>query len=139
MSEDVNLLRVLRNRKDYSSSINDLALDSYDAYTRYLLTWYKHYFKTYSEVQDLNVGDLLSLIKIKTPSMTKEQAVKLDKVCANIDKPLDPIVRKVTLDGLSERAYAKRLEALVNDYMDEQEVDLIHEIHMLPLENVRSM
>lgn len=127
----MNLLKVLRNRKDFASSIGSLAVDSYDSYTRYMLKWYAAYFKAYPVVNEIVMGDLLSLIKLKTPSMTPEQATVIERICVNVSKPISDEVRAVTLSGLAEREFSKRIETLIAAYNDEQEIDILHEIKML--------
>lgn len=128
---DLNLLKVMLNRKDYVSTYPSLPIDSYDEMTRWMLAWYPKYFKAYPEDTAIDVSKLQSYITLKLPEGTdKNFRTKLNLVLKGMSSPLDSTIRDVTLSTIGERKFAKDLEMLVRRYQDGEEVDIINEVSL---------
>lgn len=126
---DLNLLKVMLNRKDYISTYKDLPLDSYDEMTRWMLKWFKLYLATYAEDVVIDVDKLQSLITLKSPSkLPDDQQTKLNLVLKGLQVPIDSTVRDVTLSSLGERKLVKEVEMMCRQWNDGDEIDFIHDL-----------
>lgn len=128
---DLNLLRVMMTRKQFQSSYKAITLDLYDANTRNMLAWFNAYFKAYPSAEKIDVSELSSLIKLKTPNMTHEQNALWDTMLKQLRTPISEDAKFITLQALEEKYLQKTAEMLCKRYEDGEEVDLVFELNKL--------
>jgi RNAse (barnase) inhibitor barstar len=96
-----------------------------------MLAWFEVYFKSYPEHDVVNIDDLGSLIKLKSPKLTKEQSALWDSLLKQLHQPITPEAEHVTISAIEERRLAKTAEMLCRRYDDGEEIDIIFELNKL--------
>ncbi len=130
MSGDLNLLRVMMERKQYTSSFNSIPQELYDMNTRAMLAWFKLYYKSYEQHTRIDIDTLGSLIRLKG-KQTKEQLVLTEQILKQLREPLPADIRANTLNLLEERRLSGEAAMLIKQFEDGEEVDLTFELNKL--------
>lgn len=126
---DLNLLKVMLNRKDFISNYSSLPKDSYDAMTRWMLDWLEKYYKAYESDTSIDVDKLSSYIRIKLPDKLDDaNEAKLNMILKGLKGYLDPEIREVTIAAINERKFVKELEMMVRRWNDGEEIEIVHEV-----------
>lgn len=125
---DLNLLRVLMNRKQFKSSASAVPHEQYDSNTVAMLKWFKYYFDSYPEHDKINVDELSSLIRLKA-KLSNESMALMNELLKQLRTPIPEDVRATTLNALEERRIGGEIEMLIQQWNDGQEIDLIYELH----------
>lgn len=130
---DINLLKVMLERKQFSSSYKNIELSLYDANTQAMLKWFNLYFKSYEKHDRIDLETLKSLIRLKTKASkeTSESMALTNAIIKQLSVPIDPAVRSNTLNVLEEKKLAAESAALIKQYEDGEEIDIIFELNKL--------
>lgn len=127
---DMNLLRCMMEKAQFTGSFKSIPLELYDANTVAMLQWFKIYFKNYEDHERINVDDLGSLIKLKT-KQTKEVMALTNEILRQLKQPLPVDARAITLMGLEERRLSAEAAMICKKYDDGEEIDVVFELNKL--------
>lgn len=129
---DLNLLRAMMERKQFTGSFKSIPLELYDSNTVAMLQWFKLYFKSYEEHDRVDVPTLGSLIKLKT-NQTKEAMALTNEILRQLKVPLPMDVRANTINALEERRLSAEAAMICKKYDDGEEIDVIFELNKLAI------
>lgn len=130
---DINLLKVMLERKQFSSLYKNIELSLYDANTQAMLKWFNVYFKNYEAHDRIDLETLKSLIKLKTKvtDKTEESMALTNAIIRNLSVPLDPEVKATTLNALEEKKLAAESAQIITRYEAGDEIDIVFELNKL--------
>lgn len=129
---DLNLLRAMMERKQFTGSFKSIPLELYDSNTVAMLQWFKLYFKSYEDHDRVDVPTLGSLIKLKT-NQTKEAMALTNEILRQLKVPLPMDVRANTINALEERRLSAEAAMICKKYDDGEEIDVIFELNKLTI------
>lgn len=135
---DLNLLRVMMERKQFTGSFKSIPMDLYDPHTVTMLGWFKLYYKSYEDHERIDVDTLGSLIKLKTtPHADKAkrdaQTALMNEMLRNLKQPLPLDIRATTLNALEERRLSAEAAMICRKYDEGEEIDVIFELNKLAI------
>lgn len=136
---DTLVLAALKERSRFRTLSGVVPSGMLTPETQAMLAWYKCYFDTFPEHEQVDVDALVSLIRLRSaPSSAESVAVTL-ALAEQLRKPVSEGTMKGILGQLHELDLAGRAGALVARYNNGEEIELAFELNKLSTSIMRSM
>lgn len=127
---DIAIVKAMELRQRWRSLAPLVPTDMLVPDAKALLGWYSVYYKTYPDKNEIDHDLLLSLIKTKA-KLTQEQWVPVKAAVERLKKFDDHDAIQGIVNNLLERDFEGRLGAVLSQYSEGSEVDLVYEVSKL--------
>lgn len=133
MSADLNLLRCLLERKQFTSVYKSIPAQTYDKNTQAMLKFFKSYFDAYDTHEQIDLEVLSSHIQ-STTKQTEQGAALIRAMLKQLAVPVAEDVKSVILNALEERRLEHRAALILEQYAAGEEIDLVFELNKIASE-----
>lgn len=128
---DVQLLRILKHRKDFNSLAHALPSSALEDQTKAILADFKDYFDTFKDHNVIDFTVFIPRFKRRHPTLTPEQWNIYLGVIRNIQADPDDSTREGILHDMHELAFGARVAEIAAKYHEgELRTDLLAEIQL---------
>ena len=136
---DTLVLAALRDRSRYRTLSGVVPAGMLTSETQAMLAWYKCYFESFPEHDEVDVDALISLIRLRSGTGSAESVAVAIALAEQLRKPVPESTLKGILARLYELDLAGRAGAIVARYNNGEEVELAFELNKISTGIMRSM
>lgn len=104
-----------------------------------MLQWFELYFSAFPERDNIDVDELISLVKLRSEHASADSVGVMLHLCSLLRVPLEDAAIRGIVGQLLELDLAGKAGALVSQYNNGAEVELAYELQMLAAQTRRSM
>lgn len=125
---DVNLLRIMKYRKEFTKIYSHFPQNVLEDDTRSLLKDFKRYFDTYKEHDVIDLQEFIPRMKQWHPSMLEERLTTRINVLKQVRKDVDDDTYNSVTQEIYKQALATTAQNVLEDYMEGEVGDLAFEL-----------
>jgi replicative DNA helicase len=126
---DVQLLRILKYRRDYKSLIGSIPTTATEPQTKAILDDFEDYFSSFPDHNVIDFTVFIPRFKRRHPTLTPEQWTMYLAILRNIQQDADVGTRAGILAEMHELALGARVAKIAADFVEgELETDLLSEV-----------
>lgn len=129
---NISLLRVMKTREGFNKIFGSVPLKALDPVTKVLVADVERYYKdfeTHEEIDYVVFRDMF--FKHWHKSLDADQQEHYSKLLHHAEKATDDVTQSVLINSLLELNLADKTQALLEEYNDGDEIDLIHSMTTL--------
>lgn len=133
------LLQALAQRKRFNSLRHAVPAGMISGETSAMMRWFEAYYTLFPEREAVDVDELQSMIRLRSGNSTPEQIQLTLRLAETLRIPVDETSIRGILSVLTQNDLAGRVGAVVERFLNGEEVDLAFELQGMSQQAVRTL